>query len=463
MFILQGIMQTCRDSRAPACRTRAPVRAWNAKALTTNRLSGAFILALIFGALSLVAGMMGCAGPASLPATAPPEAARLALSPPALSPTPSGPIILSVWHRWPEAQAATVRELLDNYQSSRPNVRVELAYKADLYDSLQQAKEVGPMPDVIAMPGDRIAEYVAAGVLEPLDIYIDASWLEESFLSPALDALRFQGKLWGLPLHLQTVTFIYNTRLIQDEELSAQTAELLAKARAYQASHAGIWYLVYPARDDMYFAAPWFYGAGAWYVDEKGQVGLNTPAGLEAAAFLASLREIMPPDIDLGKADALFKAGQAAITVNGPWYLPELEAAGIPYALQLMPTVSSSRQPARPLVSVEGLMLGSEPKHVEEAVRLIAYLAGSESELRLARKHGLIPANLLAIQRANEEGLVVIYHFAKQAELGVGMPTTPYLGATYGPVSQLLQALWNGTPPPVALQLAQEEILKAIR
>jgi len=408
-----------------------------------------------------------CAAPPE--PTAAPATATLAMQieeaereTPAPTPDQSGPKTLTLWHRWPEGQAATVRTLLDEYQNSRPDVTVEMEYQGDLYAAMEAAKEAGNAPDIVALSGDRITQFVGSDLIAPLDAYIDPIWLEDTYLSTALGALRLSGTLWGLPLDVQTVTFIYNQDIIKDEELSAQTSELLANAREYQAAHDGIWYLVYPAQDDVYFAAPWFYGAGAWYAREDGSVGLNTPAGEEAAAFFTSLREIMPPDIDYTSADALFKAGQAAVIVNGFWYLPELEAAGIPYGLQIMPVVSSSGKPARPLVSVEGLMLSPGLRHVDAAVRVMAYLTNAESELQLARKHNIVPANQMAIERAGDEGMTLITHFAHQAELGEPLPTTPYWTAAWVPVKSLLESLWEGVPAGVALQRAQEESEKNI-
>ena len=401
----------------------------------------------------------GCAGPME---TSEPSTPTVGVQPEAVvadtptpAPEPVGPKTITIWHRWSERKAATVRELLDNYEISRPNVFVQMVYQADLYDALQAAHESDAAPDIVALPGDSIAEFVNAGLLASLDSHLDATWLAETYLSPSVEALRLDGALWGLPIGVQTVTFIYNMNLIRDEELAAQTSQILSKAREYQAAHHGVWYLVYPARDDVYFAAPWFYGAGAWYAREDGSVGLNTPAGDAAAAFLASLSEIMPPDIDYTMADALFKSKQAAIIVNGSWYLPELEAAGISYGLQIMPVVSSSGQPARPLVSVDGLMLCSESRYMETATQVMAYLTNAESELQLARDHDVVPANLLAIQRASDEGLALIVHFAKQAEVGQALPTTPYWGATWTPVQALLEALWEGEPAQDALDTAQ--------
>jgi maltose-binding protein MalE len=379
--------------------------------------------------------------------------------PPSLTPAP---VNLILWHHWPPDQQSTVQDIVRDYQTSRPHLTVELVYQADMYGALQGVQKDEEGPDVLVLPGDRLAESVAASQLTPLEVYVDAGWLAESYLPSALDALRLDGKLWGLPFQVQTVTFIYNTSIITNEELSAQTSEIVEKARGYRSRHEDLSYLAYAARNDAYFAAPWFYGAGAWYVREDGSVGLDTPEALAAAQFLASLREIMPPGISHAEADRLFKAGQAAITVNGPWYIEELGAAGIPFGLQIMPTISTSGQPARPLVTAEGLTLGPHQRHVEEAVRLIAYLAGAESELQMARKHGLIPANRMAIERAGQEGLVIVAHFGQQAALGEPMPATPLMSAMWEPVTRLLEALWEGADPQAALDLGHRLAVESV-
>lgn len=412
--------------------------------------------------IALLVVLAGCAGPPET-ATAPAPAVSRALPDAVSADTPrpaaelAGPKTIRLWHRWPGGEATTIRSLLDDFEASRPDVQIEMMYQSDLAGALLAIGEMGESPDIVALPGDQISEFTRNGWLTPLDDYVDFAWLADTYLGTSVEALRSGGKLWGLPMAVQTVTFIYNLNLIGGEDLAAQTSELLARARQYQGTHDGIWYLAYPAKDDIYFAAPWFYGAGAWYAREDGSVGLNTPAGEAAAAFLSSLHEVMPLDIDYTLADTLFKSEQAAIIVNGPWYLSELEALNIPYGLQIMPVVSSSGQPARPLVSVDGLALGPAPRHAETAAQVMAYLTSAESQMQLARAHGLIPANQMAIRRAGDEGLVVIVHFAKQAELGQALPTTPYWDAAWSPVQSLLNALWNGEPVQPALERAQRE------
>lgn len=408
--------------------------------------------------LMLVIGLSaGCAAPAvSVPPPSPPPVPQ---SQALITPTPAGP--LTLWHRWPERFAASVRQLLDEF-ARVTGVQVEMSYQASLYEALREAQAAGQLPDIVAMPGDYLALAVQNGWLQPADPLFDPIMLDETYLQAGLEALRYQGHLWGLPLNLHTQTFIYNLGLISEAELSADTGELVAKAQQYQSAHPGVWYLAYPARDDVYFAAAWFYGAGAWYAREDGRVGLNTPQAVSAAEFIASLREVMPADIDLTKADALFKAGQAAITINGIWYLAELDAAGIRYGLQIMPVVTSSGMPARPLVAADGLMITAQCRRPADAARLIAYLTNAESALRLARNHSTVPTNRLALQRAEQEGLWIVAHYARQAELGQPLPTTPYWPAVLPAVRDALDAVWAGQLPADALQAAQATAEKLV-
>lgn len=411
-------------------------------------------LVLIISLLAGCAGAPAVTAPTSTPSAAP-------QSQPLAVPTPAGPVTLTLWHRWPERFAASVRQLLDEFEQAA-GIHVEMTYQASLHEALKEAQAAGQLPNVVAMPGDYLSLAVGNGWLQPAEPLFDPAMLDETYLPAGLEALRYQGHLWGLPLNLHTQTFIYNMDLISEAELSAATAELVPKAQQYQAAHPGVWYLVYPARSDVYFAAAWFYGAGAWYAREDGSVGLSTPEAVSAAEFIASLRQVMPADIDLTKADALFKAGQAAITINGIWYLAELDAAGIRYGLQIMPVVSSSGLPARPLVAADGLMISSQCQRPAEAARLIAYLTNAESALRLARSHSVVPANRLAVQRAGQEGLWVVAHYAHQAELGQPLPATPYWPAVLPAVRDALEAIWAGQPPAETLQAAQTAAEKLI-
>jgi maltose-binding protein MalE len=107
-------------------------------------------------------------------------------------------------------------------------------------------------------------------------------------------------------------------------------------------------------------------------------------------------------------------------------------------------------------------MLGAGSRYKQTATQVMAYLTNAESELQLARNFNAVPANKMAIQRAGDEGLAIITHFAKQAELGQGLPATPNWVATWAPVQSLLKALWAGEPVETALETAQREAERSI-
>jgi maltose-binding protein MalE len=128
--------------------------------------------------------------------------------------------------------------------------------------------------------------------------------------------------------------------------------------------------------------------------------------------------------------------------------------------------VSASGMPVRPLVAADGLMITSQCQRPAEAARLIAYLTNAENALRLARGHSVVPANRLAIQRAGQEGLWIVAHYARQAELGQPLPATPYWQAVLPAVRDALEAVWEGQPPAEALQSAQaaaEQLIASLR
>ena len=74
-------------------------------------------------------------------------------------------------------------------------------------------------------------------------------------------------------------------------------------------------------RTDTYYNAPWFYGAGAQYVDDQGTAHLDSPEALATAEGSQPARAYAD-DIDTNEADALFNDGKAAMEVSGPWRLP---------------------------------------------------------------------------------------------------------------------------------------------
>src|SRR6267378_2446047 len=109
---------------------------------------------------------------------------------------------------------------------------VKVETQEQIIDSFQTAAQSGKGPDIFFWANDRIGEWADSGLLKPLDIkeefkakYVPMSW----------DAVTHKQRVWGYPVALETVSLVYNKKLVtgklptQLSELADFSKELKAK------------------------------------------------------------------------------------------------------------------------------------------------------------------------------------------------------------------------------------------
>lgn len=366
-------------------------------------------------------------------------------------------VTITVWHGWQGEYYNNIATVFAQYEEANPGVTIELVEVPDLSDKIVTAVPAGEGPDIVAFANDWIGRLSEADIIIPLDDYLDKAAYEATFTPLAVQSQTYKGSIWGFPEAMEAITLIYNKALISEDQLPQTTDDLLVNAAQWQTDHEGEYYFVYTAKNDAYFSAPWFYGNGAYFVHEDGSVGLDTEGGLAAGEFLAELRATMPEEIDYGIADTLFKEGKAPIIMNGPWYIADVEAAGIDYGMATIPVISTTDTPGMPFVGVKTLMVTTVSEHPDIAVDVLEFFTSAESQVFLTEKNKTVPTNLAAINDPAVQALPTVVSFTEQAAFGTPMPSSPYMSALWDPVAKMLEAIWTGGATPAeAIQTAQQ-------
>jgi len=154
-----------------------------------------------------------------------------------------------------------------------------------------------------------------------------------------------------------------------------------------------------------------------------------------------------------------FKAGKAAMMVNGPWQFPVLDAdKSLHYAVVKIPAPAAGKPVVAPLGGETWTVpqTGDKDKQAK-AAKLVACLNSDESQLSLAKQNQTIPTKTallakFASSNPNMKGFVdqIPTARARTGELGADWPkaaTKIYTG---------YQAALTGQAPPLqALQQAQ--------
>ncbi len=331
--------------------------------------------------------------------------------------------------------------MLSAFQAENPHVQIDTLFVA--YDQLPQAyvdavyAEAGP--DLILAPTWWLNQLADAEALVPLDDLMDAEILA-GYWPAALQNLRYQGQLWGLPTNFDVVSLYYNRNLIDEAALPTTTDEMLALAQADPTQGAGLYANFY----HLFWGIPAYGGS---LFDEDGRVILEQTTG--TAEFLSWLSTMeQTPGVfveqDYGELLDRFKKGEFAFFVDGPWSRDDLrQSLGDALAVALLPAGPAG--PARPWLSAEGVMINPAIPQAQQrlALQLAIHLSSAESSTILAETAGRIPA-----WSDTELNDPISAGFMRQAESAIALTNRPEMAEVWGYAGDMLLKVINQVMSP---------------
>jgi arabinogalactan oligomer/maltooligosaccharide transport system substrate-binding protein len=355
---------------------------------------------------------------------------------------------ITIWHGWEGSYLDTKKAIFDAYMAKYPNVKIELVHKPKLDEAVTAAVPAGQGPDIIAWVDDWVGKMAKLEIIKPLDEQASKDWLSSTYSKPAVEAVTFDNKVYGIPETVEAISLIYNKKLIQQGDIPKTSDDLLAYAKSYPQSHPGQYGIVWNAFNDAYFQAPWVYGFGGYYVKADGTVGLSQQGTKDAVKYIDSFKGSVPAKPDYGTADQLFKDGKSAMIINGPWSVSDYGKAGVDYGITTLPKISSTGKAASPFVGVKTMMVSANAKNVPLAVDILKWFSNKDNAIKEALDNKEIPSNLAALADPQVKGIPQVAAFGAQVANGVPLPNTPYMTALWDPVSKGLEAAWTGKQSP---------------
>lgn len=291
----------------------------------------------------------------------------------------------------------------------------------------------GKGPDVIVSPHDKLGAYVSAGVVAPLEL----GDVADGFAEAAIQAMTYDGKVYGVPYSIENVALVRNTDLAPNP--ASTYDEVVANGKA-----AGTQYPLLvglsPEQGDPYHMYPLqtSFGSQVFAQNADGsydasQLVLGDQAGKDFAAWLATQGAagagVFNANIDGDKAREFFIGGQSPYYLTGPWNVPAIKEAGIKYAIDPLP--SAGGQEAKPFIGVNGFFLSSKSNNALAATNFIVnYLSTEDAQMSLYEVGGRPPALTAAYEKAAAEDPDVAA-FGKIGQTGAPMPAIPEMGAVW--------------------------------
>lgn len=262
--------------------------------------------------------------------------------------------------------------------------------------------------DVIQLDAIWTPQFAAAGWLWDITDHLDPEVLAE--LNPAaVDAVSYQGRIYGLPFFNSSKLFYYNEKMLQDAGFDGppQTLdELLEYAIAVTKGSGAdkVWGTVWSwAQDEClicdYVALVYAYPDGELF-DENGRPVFNQGGAVKALQFMVDLLhkyEVADPasltfhEDDVNKALA---AGRAAMILNWEGAVQE---ANDPATSQVPGQVRVGLIPAQPplksstTLGPEGLAIMNNAPNKEAALKFVEYMMDREVQKAIFVNGGFFP------------------------------------------------------------------------
>jgi maltose-binding protein MalE len=352
---------------------------------------------------------------------------------------------ITLWHGWTGAEADTLNnEIIPAWQEANPDIELEvLAVPFDqLKNKYQTESATGGGPDLVIGPADWIGELAGAELIKPLDDLVSADALA-AYVPSAVEGLKYDGQLYGLPESVETVALYYNKDLVPTPPTSsAELAQMAADINAADSDTYG-----FSLFTNFYHEAGYLFGWGAQVFDENNQSAFDSP---ETASFLSWLSDLMnKPGMFYQNDDAgissLFKEGKSAMVINGPWALADYQASlgADKVGVAVLPAISeNSDAAAKPFLGVKQIMLNSnaDDEQTALALKFAEFFTGPEVGQILADSAGHLPANTGVDVSDNPVASV----FVTQAQSSSPVPTIPEMSQVWTPAQDMIGKVLSG-------------------
>lgn len=338
-------------------------------------------------------------------------------------------------------------------------IKVTVEHPDKMEEKYPQVAATGDGPDIIFWAHDRFGGYAQSGLLA--EITPDASFREKIFPF-TWDAVRFDGKLIGYPISVESLSLIYNKKLLPDapktwEEIAALDKQLRAKGKS-----AIMFNLQEP-----YFTWPLLAAGGAYafklkdgHYDVK-DVGVDNAGAKAGMQFLADQvkAKVLNADTDYSIAEAAFNKGETAMTINGPWAWGNLDKSGIDYGVTALPTLKG--QPSKAFVGVLSAGINAASPNKELAKEFLENYLLTDAGLDAVNKDKPLGAVALKSFQQTLEKDSRIAATMSNAQQGDIMPNIPQMAAFwYAMRTATLNALGGRQSVDAALKDAQARLKK---
>jgi len=305
---------------------------------------------------------------------------------------PKAPVTIRVFHFMSEqSKRDGLDKMIAQFNAENPAVKVVVeATDFNTFSATLKTKiAAGDAPDVIFGRPKMFAELVTAGQLMDLT--------GQSFLgnvaASSLESMKVGGKVYGLPLDVQTMGVFYNKALFEANgwKVPSTYSELIGLCKAIQAK--GIVPFAFGFKDawtaQVVFQSEFSGGPLAKMPDFYGATMARTRKFGDYPQFLASLDRYAerlkygnpdPFSVDYSRQLAMFATGQAAMVMQGNWAVGDIRKANPEgkFGYFLNPAFDVAADNYLDIAVDDAFMASAQTKNKDAVLKFLAVMASPE-------------------------------------------------------------------------------------
>lgn len=329
----------------------------------------------------------------------------------------AGAVEIEYWQYVYDTRVEAMDQLIAKFQEANPDITVKQVTfpYADYQTRLVAANMAGKAPDVMQLFYGWADQFIEGGLIQPLpEDAFPAADIEAEFF-PIVSAMQRDGKYYGLPTAVRSLALFYNKKLLDEAGVTPPTnlEELIAAAKATAKTNAAgdletVGITMDPAGQDH----QWWrevlvrqYG-GAPYSDDYTKVTYADEAGANALGYYVGLaRDEKVAQLGfMDEGQAAFKAGRAAMTIDGTFRLGSFgEITDFEWGVTELPANADGMRSNYASYFANAIGAKTEGEELEASIKFLQYVSSPEAmaiwldvvgELPARRSAALTEANL---------------------------------------------------------------------
>jgi multiple sugar transport system substrate-binding protein len=322
-----------------------------------------------------------------------------------------GKTTITFSYLWGGPEGAALQKIIGQFNSSQTKIVVKGVSNPDMQKQLASMSSSSGSFDVSDNFGNSVGTWASKGVLTPLDALLKTAGADTGdFVPAAMNQMRYQGKIYALPIALHTMQLVYNKKLLQaagvrppttTDELATAIAKLTKVDAAGNITQLG---LGNPDLSTSLTTLGYAFG-GTWdgpnasaptpTPAEQGnlaaikfwQDNLTNKYGVDKVAkFTAGWGQYMSPQDP-------FYTGKVAMVIEGEWQAVSIPktAPNLQWGVASIPVANASLDGTTQLTA-STLFIPANSQHKAQAATFLKYMTGKQAMLDFTMALGNLPA-----------------------------------------------------------------------